>query len=155
MTEIERKFLLKQGYNVDGLLYTSKCRITDTYLTNNLRVRNKDNTNEWIVTLKGNGDIERSETEMIITVEPKFNNIIPLTKTRLIIPYQHQNFEVNIFDNIYYKGQQLVLIETELNNKYQNISLPEWVGEEVTYDTRFYGHQLAAFIQFFDFFTVK
>lgn len=155
MKEIERKFLLRDGYEIDKLLYTKKSNIKDIYLNKNMRIRNKDNDSVWVITIKSSGDIERDEYEMPILVEPKFENIPPLEKIRLEIPYLHQKFEINIFKHIYFKGRPLILIEIELPSKDASLNLPEWVGEEVTYDSRFYGCELANFLKFQEFSVVK
>ena len=103
--EIERKYLLAETYSLSSLPIVDKCVIKDRYLTNYLRIRNKDNKNEWIVTLKSEGTLERQETEFVFTVRPYFDeSIYPiLSKTRYIVPYLNQNFEINVFDNILYK----------------------------------------------------
>lgn len=151
MKEIERKFLLKEGYKITDLLYVNKQQIQDQYLTRNIRVRHKDNDNFWMLTIKSEGQIERDEFEMPILVEPHFDNIPLLKKIRLTVPYLNQNFEINIFENIKYKGEPLVLIELELKDKDQVIRYPEWLGKEVTEDERFYGCELANFLKYKDF----
>lgn len=153
MVEIERKWLVKNGYevNMTSLLWVSKSEIQDWYATNKIRIRNKNN--DWSLTIKGNGTIKREEKEYQLKLNNfKFpDNYNILKKTRIVIPYNNQNFEVNVFNNILYKDKPLVLIELELEDQYQIIDLPEWVGEEVTYDERFYGYNLANFLKFKDF----
>lgn len=155
MKEIERKFLLKEGYQIEKLSYTNSHEIEDLYISDKVRIRNKDKEHIWILTFKSEGNIERDEFEMPILVKPRFDNIPILEKVRLDVLYMEQKFEINIFKHIHFRGKPLVLIEIELNNKNQELNLPEWVGEEVTYDKRFYGYQLANFLKFEEFCVVK
>jgi CYTH domain-containing protein len=52
-----------------------------------------------------------------------------LTKRRFHIPYDTVTFEVDVFSD---QLEPLIIIEVELNTPNQPLSLPEWVGEEIT-----------------------
>ena len=54
--------------------------------------------------------------------------------------YEKQLFEIDVFEG-FLKG--LILAEIELNSESQKVSLPEWVGKEVTGVKSFYNFQLS------------
>ncbi|AUS02899.1 CYTH domain protein [Vibrio phage 2.275.O._10N.286.54.E11] len=58
----------------------------------------------------------------------------PIIKERYRIPHGELTFEVDVFSD-HNKG--LVLIEIEMPSKDTVITLPDWVGEEVTLDPRY------------------
>jgi len=49
-------------------------------------------------------------------------------------------FEVDEFEGL---NQGLVIAEVELTDPQQEIPIPEWLGEEVTNDTRYYNSYLS------------
>lgn len=149
--EIERKFLVKEGHNIDGLLYTNKSIIEDYYLDDFTRIRNIDG--RWKITIKGEGTKVRDELEKDLSIDylPNVGNIKPIKKVRIKIPYNNHNFEINVFDNIYYKGTKLIIIEVELNDEKERVDLPEWVGEEITDSDIFYGRSLRHLVKFSNF----
>lgn len=151
--EIERKFLLNPKYCLEDLNLRNRKFIEDQYLTPNLRIRNINNELKWTITIKSSGKIEREESEFTSLIKPYFNhtNYPILRKYRYIACFKKQNFEVNQFFDIRYMNKPLVLVELEIPSKQTNIHLPEWLGEEVTDDIRFYGHNLALFLSYEDF----
>src|SRR5207248_1201823 len=62
-------------------------------------------------------------------------------KTRYCVEYGGLTFEVDEFgaDN-----EGLVVAEVELDTEDQPISLPDWIGDEVTHDPRYYNANLIA-----------
>ena len=146
MIEIERKWLC--DINPDSL--KNGIYIEDLYISDKVRIRKQDKNEHWIVTIKGSGTLKRSEYEFPIFVKPEFS-IRPIRKTRYIINFKNQNFEVNKFHDILYKGYSLLLAELELREENQPIQLPTWIKQEVTEDEKFYGYNLSKFIQYSDF----
>ncbi len=65
-----------------------------------------------------------------------------ISKKRYLIEYKNQLFEVDVFEG-FLKG--LILAEIELSSEYQKVSIPDWVGEEVTGISCFYNSQLSKF----------
>jgi len=63
-----------------------------------------------------------------------------IEKTRYLLPYQGQTWEVDVFAGA---NEGLVLAELELEQIDQEVKLPEWIAEEVTEDTRYYNPYLA------------
>lgn len=60
-------------------------------------------------------------------------------KMRCKVPYQGLTWEIDEFLG---ENSGLVLAEVELESLEQNIELPEWVGEEVTGDPRYFNANL-------------
>ena len=56
-----------------------------------------------------------------------------------------------MFDKILFKKKPLILVEVELKREDENFLLPEWLGEEVTNDERFYGFNLFKLLKYQDF----
>jgi adenylate cyclase len=65
----------------------------------------------------------------------------PVYKTRYKIPIGDVVWEVDEFAG---ENEGLILAEVELTHERQEVPLPEWVGEEVTFDRRYYNSYLAS-----------
>ena len=63
-----------------------------------------------------------------------------IVKTRYFVRHLDEDWEVDVFegDNV-----GLVVAEIELADEAQAVTLPDWAGEEVTYDARYYNSNLA------------
>jgi len=61
-------------------------------------------------------------------------------KTRYFVPHGGREWEVDVFegDNV-----GLVVAEIELDDEAEIVALPDWAGEEVTDDVRYYNSNLA------------
>ena len=151
--EIERKFLLKEDFKISSLLYCKRSVIEDVYLNDNTRLRNKDG--KLIITIKKGEGISRDEYEFLMEVGDlnvlQSVNLPVLNKIRLVVPYCDHDFEINIFDKILFKKKPLILVEVELKSEDEKFLLPEWLGEEVTNDERFYGFNLFKLLKYQDF----
>ncbi len=64
-----------------------------------------------------------------------------IEKTRRKIPFAGLIWEV---DEFYGDNEGLVVAEVELDDEAQEVSLPDWVGEEVTHDARYFNANLVA-----------
>ena len=62
-----------------------------------------------------------------------------LSKTRYHIEYNNQNFEVDVFEG---QNEGLVIAELELKNQNQIVDLPNWIGEEISLDKRYFNNNL-------------
>ncbi|WP_330203157.1 CYTH domain-containing protein [Cyanobacterium sp. Dongsha4] len=144
--EIERKFLvnLNKWFPPDsGLVY----RQGYIYTVNGNTVRVRIVGKQGYLTLKGKTKGQtRSEFEYSIPAE-EAEEILQILcdrpfieKIRYKIPIENLIWEVDEFlgDN---KG--LTMAEVELTQENQNIIFPEWIGEEVTHDLRYYNSYLA------------
>ena len=144
--EIERKFLLtgddwRQG--ATGTLYRQGYLCTDPERT--VRVRIGGDT--AILAIKGRGDgLSRPEYEFPIPASEAVTLLDRLClqplveKVRYLVPFAGLTWEIDEFLGA---NAGLVLAEVELEHPDQVVSLPPWVGREVTGDPRYYNAWLA------------
>ncbi len=62
-----------------------------------------------------------------------------LHKTRHIVPFEGKNFEVDVFNNLNF---ELVMAEIELNSENEEVRIPSWAGQEVSFDKEYKNFQL-------------
>ena len=142
-TEIERKFL------VTGTAWTSKpySYYRQGYLNRdkNRTVRIRVADKQAFITIKGlTVGAKRAEYEypiplsdgeaMLKLCEPPL-----IEKKRRIVEYSGLKWEIDEFlgDNA-----GLVIAEVELTSQSQQIDLPDWIGQEVTDDPRYFNSNL-------------
>jgi len=145
--EIERKFLVKEGYKQYASTYT---RITQGYLScvPERIVRVRINGDKGFITIKGVSNLSgmsRYEWEKEIPVN-EANELLALCepgiidKTRFLVQVGKLTFEV---DEFYGENEGLVVAEIELRSEEELFDKPSWLGEEVTGDKRYYNSKLA------------
>ena len=145
--EIERKFLVKSGTNIDSL--GDAQQIIQGYLSSvkerTVRVRVKGD--KGFLTIKGIGNASgasRYEFEKVITVD-EANELLNICepgiidKTRTKVPAGKHTFEV---DRFFGDNEGLVVAEIELEEEGESFERPEWLGEEVTGDPKYYNSML-------------
>ncbi|OQB31121.1 MAG: CYTH domain protein [Bacteroidetes bacterium ADurb.Bin174] len=145
--EIERKFLVKSdAYKAQA---TKQTRITQGYLSSiperTVRVRVKGN--KGFITIKGignTGGASRYEWEKEIAVE-EVRELLQICepgvidKTRYEVKTGKHVFEV---DEFYGENQGLVVAEIELADENESFDKPEWLGQEVTGEVKYYNSML-------------
>ena len=145
-TEIERKFLVTGEYK------SKSCKSYDIqqgYIARcsgkTVRVRIRDG--QGFLTIKGpshDGGLSRFEWEIEIPSEDAENLLMlcdkKIDKTRHIVEYKSHTFEV---DEFYGDNEGLTMAEVELSDPKEIFARPEWLGEELTGDKRFYNSHLA------------
>lgn len=145
--EIERKFLVA-GDGWRGLAPGSHYRqgYLSTVAARTVRVRVVGDTG--YLTIKGKTvNASRLEYEYRIPVEDAHAMLDGLCeqplieKTRYRIEHSGLVWEVDEFAG---ENAGLLLAEVELNSEDQVISLPDWVGKEVTGEPRYYNANLIA-----------
>ena len=62
-----------------------------------------------------------------------------IDKTRYLVPAGKHTYEVDVF---YGENEGLVMAEIELSDENEPFDKPDWLGEEVTGDVRYYNSQL-------------
>ena len=148
MIEIERKFLVqsnafkseafKQTRIVQGFLSTDKKRT--------VRVRLKGDIG--FLTIKGESSkngLSRFEWEKEIPIN-ETESLLKLCKKGIIDKIRYEvkadkhTFEV---DEFFGKNEGLIVAEVELNNETESFTKPQWLGEEVTGDAKYYNSQLS------------
>ncbi len=145
--EIERKFLLLNDDFREQA--TSHSHITQGYICSGhghtIRVRRRDQS--AFLTIKGpseDGGLSRYEFEKEITPEEAdqlFKLCEPgiIEKTRFLVPAGKHTFEV---DEFYGDNEGLIMAEVELSAPDEPFEKPDFIGQEVTGDKRFYNAHL-------------
>ena len=144
--EIERKFLV-DAEKISALNLTGGEKIFQGYLSTdkNKTVRVRVKNNRGFLTIKSaNVGIVRKEFEYEIPVadaEEILKLCAPnvLQKVRYKVEYAGKIFEVDIFSG---RHQGLILAEVELNSPTEIVDLPEWIGEEVSDNPKYYNSNL-------------
>jgi len=144
--EIERKFLVKQGYKQFA---HSNTRITQGYLSSVSEriVRVRINGDKGFITIKGISNLSgmsRYEWEKEIPVHEasellKICEPGIIDKTRYLVHAGKFTFEV---DEFYGENEGLVVAEIELSSEEELFEKPVWLGEEVTGDKRYFNSKL-------------
>ena len=144
--EIERKFLVKEK---PFSIAKRSLKINQGYIINEkskvIRVREKGN--DYFLTIKSNNiGISRLEYDFPISKEDAKELIFHFCKTTLIektrhyIEHKGHTWEVDEFHG---KNNGLIVAEIELESEDEKFEIPDWVGEEVTQDDRYYNMNLA------------
>ena len=145
--EIERKFLVKDARYKEQAFASS--RIRQGYICSGhgrtVRVRIRDA--RGYITIKGpskNGGLSRYEFEKEITLD-EAEHLMELCepglidKTRYLVKSGAHTFEV---DEFYGENEGLVIAEVELGSEDEPYEKPDFIGEEVTGDKRYYTSHL-------------
>ena len=148
MIEIERKFLVKDdSFKVAAF---AKYHIAQGYLSSvperTVRVRIKGD--KGFLTIKGASNdtgLSRFEWEKEIPVaEAKALLLLcekgVIDKTRYEIKQGNHIFEV---DEFYGENEGLIVAEIELNSETETFEKPNWLGDEVTGNNRYYNAYLS------------
>ena len=148
MIEIERKFLVqshafkteafKQTRIVQGFLSTDKKRTVRVRLKGDigfLTIKGQSSKNglsrfEW------EKEIPKIEAEALLELCKKGM----IDKIRYEVKVDNHTFEV---DEFFGKNEGLVVAEVELNDETEAFAKPNWLGEEVTGDAKYYNSQLS------------
>lgn len=145
-TEIERKFLVTDE-SWRQQVYRSE-HLCQGYLVSDrqrsVRVRVSDNE-AWLNIKSGTLGVSRSEYEYPIPVEDG-REILDhlcrrplLEKTRHYVRYGSYVWEIDVFEG---DNEGLVMAEVELANSEDKFPRPQWLGEDVSDDPRYYNARL-------------
>lgn len=148
MIEIERKFLVKsEAFKPEAFKIT---RIIQGFLNRDpertVRVRIKDE--QGVLTVKGlssNDGLSRFEWEKNITKKDakallEFCEKGVIDKLRYEVKIDKHIFEV---DEFFGDNEGLVIAEVELKTEDETFEKPDWLGQEVTGDIKYYNSQLS------------
>lgn len=149
--EIERKFLLKNDdwkeqvssstFFKQGYLNASK---SNSDVKSSVRVRiegNNANINIKSMTLS----ITRQEYEYSIPIDDAKKMLDELCeqplieKTRHIVKYNDHKWEIDVFSGM---NEGLIVAEIELQNENEKFSIPDWIGDEVSEQVKYYNVNL-------------
>jgi adenylate cyclase len=144
--EIERKFRVA---NDDWrAMASSSSSLKQGYLSSSaeatVRVRLEDNLGTLTIKSKTKG-ITRNEFEYAIPAQEAKELLIicsgPLIeKTRYRIPQENRTWEIDVFEG---DNDGLIIAEIELTSEDDYFVKPQWLGEEVSGDSRYYNSNLA------------
>lgn len=144
--EIERKFLVKGDFKNEVVKATQiKQGYLSTVPERTVRVRVMGATG--FITVKGKSNATgttRYEWEKEITVEEvdellKICEPGVISKTRFEVSVGKHIFEVDEFDG---ENEGLVVAELELTSEEEEFEKPNWLGIEVTGDSRYFNSEL-------------
>lgn len=145
-TEIERKFLVRGDewrQLATGVIYRQGYIASSKDCTVRVRVAG----NQGYLTIKGDTQgISRAEYEYaipLIDATELLNSLCQqplIEKTRYRVPWHGVVWEVDEFAG---ENQGLTIAEVELTDPEQLLDLPDWIGEEVSNDPRYFNANLA------------
>ncbi|PIE46324.1 MAG: adenylate cyclase [Gammaproteobacteria bacterium] len=147
--EIERKYLIKNNKwkkHVREDQHITQGYIKTADATVRIRCYKDDRTAEIAVKGKRNG-ISRLEFEYEIPyadareMQDKLCQKRLIEKTRHLIEYQGMLWELDEFHG---DNEGLFVAEIELTDENQAFELPDWVGKDVSYDSKYRNSQLCA-----------
>lgn len=148
MNEIERKFLVTSTEFLSESIQSN--RIVQGYLNSNpertVRIRIKGP--QGFITIKGKGNesgTTRFEWEKEIKITEAEQLLLlcedgVIDKVRYEIPSGKHLYEVDVFEG---DNKGLIIAEIELNDENESFEKPNWLGEEVTGDDRYYNASLS------------
>ena len=149
MIEIERKFIVvSEDYKKEAF---SKKNIKQGYLSSiperTVRVRTKGE--KAYLTIKGlssDSGLSRFEWEKEIPISEAEQLLLLcekgiINKTRFEVKIGNHIYEV---DEFYDENEGLVIAEIELSTEDESFVKPDWLGNEVTTDKRYYNSYLSA-----------
>lgn len=145
--EVERKFLVTGDFKnaverSDRIVQGYLCAAPDK------TVRIRICGDKAFLTIKGASDttgVSRNEFEYEIPVTDA-EALLPLcesgiiAKVRHLIPFRGYTWEVDVFHGC---NEGLIVAEIELTSEDEAFELPDWIGEEVTGDKRYYNAMLS------------
>jgi len=138
--EVERKFLVTSDAWRAG---AEACNIRQGYLClgEETTVRVRIAGAQAFITVKSKTEgLSRAEFEYGIPLadaEAMLENLCArplIEKTRHAVEHAGKTWTIDVFEG---ENEGLVVAEVELTSPEEVVALPEWAGEEVTYDTRY------------------
>lgn len=158
--EIERKFLIdKLPDDIESYPFHL---IEQAYLCTNPVVRIRREDDDFILTYKGSGLMQREEANLSLTSEGYYHLLTKadgnvISKKRYLIPLEHPQviegtpkppdeysllIELDVFDKPF---APLMIAEVEFGSieAAQNFLPPEWFGRDVTYEPKYHNSHMA------------
>lgn len=144
-TETERKFLLHNDQWRE--LVSAKREISQGYLNSHPErtVRVRISNGRGMITIKGKSEgISRAEYEYEIPIKEAEALLVLcekpiIEKTRYLVGFEDKTWEI---DEFYGDNLGLIIAEVELENEEEKIELPDWIGNEVSHDRKYFNSAL-------------
>jgi adenylate cyclase len=145
-TEIERKFLLKESSWKDladgGTHYSQGYLVGSKHASVRVRIQGE---RAFLNIKSATIDITRQEFEYEIPLE-EANEMLKtlcekplIDKVRYLLKNENHVWEIDVFSG---DNKGLIVAEIELNSKDENFDKPDWLGDEVSDDARYYNVSL-------------
>lgn len=141
-TEIERKFLLKNSswkeLADEGTQYSQGYIVGSRHASVRVRIQGK---RAYLNIKSATIDIVRQEFEYEIPFDEATEILETLCekplidKVRYLIKHENHVWEIDVFSG---DNDGLIVAEIELKNKDEKFIKPDWLGEEVSDDERYY-----------------
>lgn len=146
--EIERKFLVRNANWKKSI--NESYELAQGYLSSvpERTVRVRTQKKRGLLTIKGRGaGIVRPEFEYSIPLAEAAQLLLlcesePIRKVRHEVLFGGKIWEIDVFSGV---NEGLVLAEVELVSADESIQIPDWAGEEVSHDHRYFNAQLSRF----------
>ena len=143
--EIERKFLVRNNYWQEKAETGLPCRQGYLCAEHGKTVRVRTLGARAFLTIKGKTHgLSRAEFEYEIPVDDAEALLQMcdqrIEKTRYLVPHENHTWEVDVFEG---ENKGLILAEIELKSEDETFILPDWIGDEVSGDPRYYNAQLS------------
>jgi len=143
--EIERKFLIRNTEwqsQATGILYHQGYLNTHKERVVRIRIAGK----KAFLTIKGITEgVSRLEYEYEIDIKDAEEMLEQLCeqptliKHRYTVEYHGFTWEIDVFHG---ENEGLMVAEIELESEEEHFEKPDWIGREVTYDTRYFNANL-------------
>ena len=145
--EIERKFLVRNDnwrrQADSGVFYSQGYLGSDPKSSIRVRIAGP---RAWLNIKSATSPIRRLEYEYEIPVQDAMELLhglcseSPIEKTRYRVTHQGHVWEIDVFDG---ENAGLIVAEIELHDEAEAFARPDWLGEEVSDDPRYYNMNLA------------
>lgn len=145
--EIERKFLLKNDSWREHIERSIPLKQGYLSTTPERTVRIRTKGEQGILTVKGATEgVSRVEFEYEVPLADALAMLqlcenAPIEKVRHLVHYQGHLWEIDEFEG---SNAGLVVAEIELASEEEKFALPDWIGEEVSDDPRYYNASLSS-----------
>ncbi len=144
-TEIERKFLIKNSDWKNNVSSSREIRQGYLNLVPERNVRVRISGSSAVLTIKGiTIGITRKEFEYEIPYSEGLDLLelcegSIIEKTRHIFQMESHTWEIDEFRG---DNEGLIVAEIELSNEDEVFAIPDWLGDEVSHDPRYYNSAL-------------
>ncbi|MBR6741930.1 MAG: CYTH domain-containing protein [Clostridia bacterium] len=143
--EIERKFLVS---SLPNLTSADSSEIEQCYISVKPEIRLRRRGDHYYITFKGEGSLSRAETEISISKNEytellSFATSRVIKKTRYVVPLEDgSSAECDVY-GAELEGFAAVEVEFENEKDALEFKVPDWFGDELTYDDRVKNSKLA------------
>ena len=145
--EIERKFLIKEL--PENLESYQSLEIEQGYLCTKPTIRVRKSNDEYYMTYKGKGLLEREEYNLPLTKEA-YESLIKksegniISKTRYVIPIEgsHLKIELDVF-KAPFDGLILAEVEFDSTREADSFVMPDWFLKDVTGEREYYNSNMS------------